>query len=313
MKKRPRVRKAKATVASWIRPVAVFAATAVFATTGAWAAWDRVVPYVTDHDYFRLRTIRISSDETRVAPQNLAEIAGLYDDASLWDVDPDAIERTLSDASWVRDASVVRHFPWQVSLSVSRRQPVAATIAGGKAHLVDASGVLFHEIEEAAVPDLPYLTGWDAVPARAEQAERLRALLGVLEKASGRDIEVSELHMSEDGTVWLYATGIKASVRIGEAFRANTAFDRLAVALAELGPLADRARVIDTDYRDRIVIRGADDKLPAMLAARDTAAPGETSDARLSRRADARTPRTGSVSSRKEPSAHGRVKAGRHG
>src|SRR5690349_4876970 len=114
MKKRPRVRKAKATVASWVRPVAVFFATAVFVTTGAWAAWGRVVPYVTGHEYFRLRTIRISSDETRVAPQTLAEIAGLYDDASLWDVDPSSIERTLSDASWVRRATVERHFPWQV-------------------------------------------------------------------------------------------------------------------------------------------------------------------------------------------------------
>jgi hypothetical protein len=66
--------------------------------------------------------------------------------------------------------------------------------------------------------------------------------------------------------VWLYATGIKAAVRLGAATRAATGLDRLAIALAELGPLADRARLIDTDYPGRIVIRGADDKLPAMLA-----------------------------------------------
>jgi cell division septal protein FtsQ len=228
----------------------------------------RVVPYVAHHDYFRLRTIRVSSDETRVQPQTLAEIAGLYGDSSLWEVDPDSIRSTLRDASWVRQATVTRHFPWQVNLSVSRRYAVAAAVAGTKAYLVDGEGVLFHEVEEtAAVPDLPYLTGWDALPAQAERAARLRALLGVLDLATDRKIEVSELHMDEDRAVWLYATGIKASVRLGKPEQAATGLERLTIALAELGPLADRARVIDTDYPGRIVIRGADDKLPALLAA----------------------------------------------
>jgi len=287
MKKRPRVRKAKATVTSWVRPVAVFFATAVLVTSGALAAWGRVVPYVKSHDYFRLRTIRISSDETRVAPQTLAEIAGLYEDSSLWDVDPDRIESSLRDASWVRSANVSRHFPWQVSLSVLRRHSAAAAVAGGKAYLVDHDGVLFHEIEESSVPDLPFLTGWDAPESHAEQAERLRGLLGVLEKAAKHQVDVSELHMDKDGTVWLYATGIKAAVRMGQVEHAATALDRLAIALAELGPLADRARVIDTDYPGRIVIRGADDKLPALMAAQSDkqASDGETSAAGASRTA----------------------------
>lgn len=267
MRARPRVRKARAALAASVRPVAIAAVAAVLVATGAWAAWARVVPYVAHHDYFRLRTIRVSSDETRVPPQTLAEIAGLYDDESLWDVDPDSIRRSLHAASWVREARVTRHFPWQVSLSVTRRHAVAAAVASNKAYLVDGEGVLFHEVEEASAADLPYLTGWDDADAQAEKTERLRALLRVLGEASSRRIDVSELHMDQNGAVWLYAGGIKASVRLGDSTRAATGFDRLAIALAELGPLADRARVIDTDYKDRIVIRGADDKLPAMLAA----------------------------------------------
>jgi len=270
MRRGPRTRKARAALATWTRRAAITAAASLLVATGAWAALARVVPFVERHDYFRLRSIRVSSDETRVSPQTLAEIAGLYDDESLWEVDPEAIQNTLRDASWVRHASVSRHFPWQVSLSVSRRHAVAAAVAGGKAFLVDKDGVLFHEVQDAeaaAVPDLPYLTGWESAPAYAEQRGRLNALLSVLALAGGRSIEVSELHMDDDGTVWLYATGIKASVRLGDATRAATGLDRLAIALKELGPAADRARLIDTDYRDRIVIRGADDKLPAILAA----------------------------------------------
>lgn len=267
MRRGPRARKARAAVTAWVRPLITALSLSAVVATCAWAAWARVVPYVAHHDYFRLRAIRISSDETRVAPQTLAEIAGLYEDASLWDVDPDAIRRTLHDASWVRQARVSRHFPWQVSLAVSRRHGVAAAVASGKAYLVDKEGVLFREVEESSVPDLPYLTGWDEAPTHAESSARLRALLGVLDDAAGRSLDVSELHMDVDGTVWLYATGVKASVRLGDPARAGVGLDRLAIALAELGPVAERARVIDTDYPGRIVIRGVDDKLPTMLAA----------------------------------------------
>ncbi len=267
MKRNHRARKAKAAAAVWVRRAAVGSGALALVATASWAAWARVVPYVMEHDYFRLRTIRVSSDETRVAPETLAEIAGLYEDSSLWHVDPEAIGTSLRDASWVREARVSRHFPWQVNLTVSRRHSVAAAVAGSKAFLVDESGVLFQEVEQSSVPDLPYLTGWDVTDSQAENAVRLRKLLGVLGAASTRQIEVSELHMDDDGAVWLYASGVKASVRLGKPENAATGLDRLSIALAELGPLADRARVIDTDYPGRIVIRGADDKLPAMLAA----------------------------------------------
>lgn len=276
---------------------ASFASFAV-AAAGAWATWSYAVPYLTNHDYFRLRAIRISSDETRVAPETLAEIAGLYDGTSLWDVDPEAIVESLREASWVKSTSVSRHFPWQVSVTVSRRHAVAAAVAAGKPFLVDQEGALFQEVGETTLPDLPYLTGWDDAEAVPERGERLRSLLGVLAAANNRSVKVSELHMDDDGTVWLYGTGSKAAVRLGNADRAEVGLDRLAVALAELGPLADRARLIDTDYRDRIVIRGADDKLPALLAAhtekalalsRDAAAnepasePGNSTDPRTTR------------------------------
>jgi cell division septal protein FtsQ len=286
MRNGPRARKAKALVAVWTRRASLSAVASIFVALGLWAAWAKAVPFVTDHDYFRLRSIRISSDETRVAPQTLAEIAGLYEDSSLWDVDPQAIREELHSASWVREATVTRHFPWQVSLSVSRRQAAAAAVAGDRAFLVDREGVLFREVEEGSAHDLPYLTGWDAAESQAEKAARLRALLAVLGAASDRGVELSEVHMAEDGTVWIYAVGVKASVRIGAVERAATGLERLAIAVKELGPLADRARVIDTDYPDRIVIRGADDKLPAMLAAQTDkalaprAAADETSDAR---------------------------------
>ncbi len=263
----PRARKARAALAAASRLATRSAIVGALVAVGGWTVWAHLLPWVQGHDYFRLRSIRISSDETRVAADSLAEVSGLYGDTSLWDVRPASIEATLRDASWVKQAEVSRHFPWQVSLSVTRRRGVAAAVADGKAWLVDADGVLFREVDDAGAPDLPYLSGWDEAPVQVEKAARLRTLVSLLDAAADHSVEVSELHMEADGTVWLYAAGLKASVRLGKAARAARGLDRMATALATLGPLADRARLIDVDYEDRIVIRGADDKLPVMMAA----------------------------------------------
>lgn len=268
MKRRLGARRTRAFLAVAFRAGAVAAAASLAVVLGAWAALAHVAPYVRDHDYFRLRSIRIACDEPRVEPRTVAELAGLYDGVRLWDIDPARIAGSLGDQSWVRSAEVSRRFPWHVSVEVSRRRAAAATVAEGEVYLVDDDGVLFREFAAAPIADLPYLTGWDEAPVQAERAARLRSLLAVEDVAAARGVAVSELHIDVDGTVWLYGATAKAAVRLGPAASAEAAFDRLAVALNELGPLADRARLIDVDYPDRIVVRGADDKLPALMLAR---------------------------------------------
>ncbi|HYB99634.1 MAG TPA: FtsQ-type POTRA domain-containing protein [Candidatus Limnocylindrales bacterium] len=267
MRLRPHVRKLKASLATGSRLVLLAVSVLVVLAGGTWTALAHVVPYVTTNDYFRLRSIRIACDEPAVEPKALAEMAGLYDDTTLWQIDPAQIEDRIREQSWVDEVRVARRFPWQVSLKVSRRRAVAAAVTDGHVYLVDRQGALFREVKGSAAPDLPYLSGWDQAAVHAERAARLLTMLRALEKVTARSYDVSELHMDGDGTLWLFAAGMKASVRLGDAAHVETALDLLRVALSELGPLADRARVIDVDYKDRIVIRGADDKLPALMAA----------------------------------------------
>ncbi|HYC54074.1 MAG TPA: cell division protein FtsQ/DivIB [Candidatus Binatia bacterium] len=274
MRLRPQVRKLKASLATWSRVALLALSTIVVLAAGTWTAVAHVVPYVTTNEYFRLRSVRIACDEPAVEPRALAEMAGLYDDTSLWQVDPAAIEGKLREQSWVHEAHVSRRFPWQVSMKVSRRRAVAAAVTDGRVYLVDRQGALFREVAGDAAPDLPYLSGWDQASVHAERAARLLTMLRALEKVLARSWDVSELHMDADGTLWLFAASLKASVRLGDVARVETALDNLRVAISELGPLADRARVIDVDYKDRIVIRGADDKLPALLAAQAERAEG---------------------------------------
>ena len=267
MRLRPQVRKLKASLATWSRMALLSVSFLVVLVASAWAAVSQVVPYVTTNDYFRLRSIRIASDEPAVEPKAIAELAGLYDDATLWQIDPAAIESRIREQSWVDDVRVSRRFPWQVSMKISRRRAVAAVVTEGSVYLVDGQGALFRRVSGDHAPDLPYLSGWDQAAVHAERAARLLTMLRALEKVAARSWEVSELHMDADGTLWMFTSTLKASVRLGDVAHVETALDHLRVAISELGQLADRARVIDVDYKDRIVIRGADDKLPGLLAA----------------------------------------------
>ncbi len=268
MRLKPQFRRLKAFLAAGGRVVAVAAGLLLAAGTVSWAAWAHVIPFVAGHEYFRLRSIRVACDNPSVQASALAELGGLYDGSSLWQIDPPAVEQRLREQSWVRQASVSRSFPWKVSVDVARRHAVAATISRNKVYLVDDDGVLFQEVEPERAPDLAYLTGWEDAPAQAERASRLRALLAVLAEANRRSYRVSELHMDADAVVWMFPADMKASVRLGSAWGVSAAFERLGFALKELAPVVDQLRSIDADYNDRVVVRGADDKFPALVTAR---------------------------------------------
>lgn|GEM_PF-1294578 len=248
--------------------VALLGAVALGSGATAWATWAHVIPFVAGHEYFRLRSVRVACDNPSVQAGSLAELGGLYDDTSLWQIDPPAVEQRLGELSWVRQASVSRSFPWKVSVDVARRRAVAATVSREKVYLVDADGVLFQEVQPERAPDLAYLTGWDASEAQSERARRLRALMSVLEEAGRRSYRVSELHMDADAVIWMFTADMKAAIRLGTASRSSAAFERLAVALRELAPVVDELRSIDADYNDRVVVRGTDDKFPALVTAR---------------------------------------------
>lgn len=268
MRLRPHARRFRAFLATGGRIVALAAVVLLAAGTVTWAAWTRVVPFVASHEYFRLRSIRVACDNPAVAADSLAEMGGLYDDSSLWDIDPPTVEQQLLQQSWVRHVHVARSFPWKVSVDVARRRAVAATIADGKVYLVDDNGALFQEVEPERTPDLTYLTGWEDAATQAERASRLRALLAILSETGRRSYKLSELHMDDGGVLWMFPTDLRASVRLGTPSRAPAALDRLAIALKELAPVADQIRSVDADYNDRVVVRGADEKFPALVTAR---------------------------------------------
>jgi cell division protein FtsQ len=115
-------------------------------------------------DIDRVRVVGMHGDAARAAEVRAA--ADAEAGSPLLFADTGAIEERVEALPWVADASVARHFPGTITVSVSPRDPVAwAAGADGTARVVDRSGRVV-----ATVPTppagLPQLLGADpAAPA----------------------------------------------------------------------------------------------------------------------------------------------------
>jgi len=236
---------------------------------GAWAlhaGYFRVWPAIVSHPYFNLESIRVRCDTDAVGPEKLAARAGLYAGTSLWELDTTAAEEALEQPTWVRDATVRRHFPDRVIVQVEEREPVAATPTAGGLFLIDESGVVFTPEGRREHPDVPYLTGWQGAGDEAERAMRLRMLLRIARAAEDAGIEVSQVDVDADEVYWLFPERRRVSVRLGEGEEAERKLPRLRAALARLPQAGVAVTEIDASYRDRVVLRTWRGGYPTLMA-----------------------------------------------
>ncbi len=110
-------------------------------------------------------------------PEGLvAQVAGIRIGATpMIDADPASIARRLDSLPWIASATVVRHWPWTMSIEVVERTPVAK-VAGkaGVTELVDATGRV---LGPAGGERLPVMNGFTApVPGRRLRSSARPAL-----------------------------------------------------------------------------------------------------------------------------------------
>ncbi|MBW3555606.1 MAG: FtsQ-type POTRA domain-containing protein, partial [Actinobacteria bacterium] len=126
-------------------------------------------------------TVRVEG-AVRTDPDQ-ARRAGLLDRRQLADIDPARAAARIEALPWVQRATVVRHWPGTVQVSLLERTPVAAVPAPAQRWaLVDVTGrVLAHE--PAPPVDMPTVDTTDPVPAPGERVtEPTRAAVAVLDR-----------------------------------------------------------------------------------------------------------------------------------
>ena len=268
MRLKPLVRKLKSRISDFLRGgTRVGGALALAALTFYGVHWH-LKPYIQHHEYFDVRSVRVSCDNPAVSPQALAAAAGLFRDTTIWEVDTEAAERALEDVSWVEAATVTRRFPRQVRIRVDRRQATAATMVNHRAYLVDSQARIFLEPGLAGYPDLPYLYGWNEGASHEERARRLHTLLRIVDASLEAGHPVSEVGVDAEGDYWMFPEQPTASVRLGAAPDIDAALARLDIAMSKLGDGVEDAREIDVSNRARIVVKAVDASRVRYLTAR---------------------------------------------
>lgn len=164
--------------------------------------------------------------------------------------------RQLLAVDWVRDASVARIWPDQVSVHVTERKPVAFVRSGSASsgtEMIDSEGVLL-ELRDTAKFQLPVVTGIRRDQTEAERRQRIQRMIR-LESEIGRYIErISEIDLGDpDNIKIVYPLEDRAMIlHLGHS-RYAVRLRRFLENLDEIVRRLPNARKLDLRLEDRII------------------------------------------------------------
>lgn len=108
---------------------------------------------------FTVSSIRVEGT-CRVAKEQVQRLSGLHTGMRMVDIRPASAQKSIMQNIWVRRASVSRHLPGTVVITVEERSPIAL-VAAGRVWYVDGDGMLL-PLFSGTYSDLPVITGWPA-------------------------------------------------------------------------------------------------------------------------------------------------------
>ncbi|MEO2138116.1 MAG: FtsQ-type POTRA domain-containing protein [bacterium] len=261
-RKRKLTKREKAAREKTVRGGLLVACTAVSLWIISAFAW----PAFADHPYFKLKSVRVSCDSEAADPRRLAARAGLYAGTSVWRLDLEGAIRELESDTWVERVDLERRLPAEVRLRVLRKRPVAATMLDSGPWLVDESGAVYRGVDRSALPDIPWVTGWQDIDSRGARVNRLRAAVAVVHEANARELPLSQVNLDADGEVWLYLDGYLVSIRLGLPGDSGARLNRLSRVLGELGSGLEQVSHIDLAMDGVVVVKARGGKIRALSA-----------------------------------------------
>jgi cell division protein FtsQ len=212
-----------------LRVVTVVAAVVVVASVG-WAAVHSPL--------FAARHVTVvGAIRTGVDP--VVAASGLTGEPPLIDVDSGRVAARVEALPWVAHATVARHWPDNVTVTITERVPAAVAEGPGlRAVLVDASGRVLGPVSDApagtTVLQVPVTPGAPGSVLGAGARPGL-AVLGRL--PSSLRAQVARVEVAGDGVVTLALTD-HVGVTLGRAVELPAKFEALVSVLADVAPRA---------------------------------------------------------------------------
>ncbi len=119
--------------------------------------------FITQSPCFNIRKIELSGT-TRVSRQKILELAGLNRPENIFRLNVFTAARHIATHPWIQSASVKRHLPDRISISVTEEKPLAIVRVENIADiLINTQGKPFKEYnpEKDKIDDLPVISGID--------------------------------------------------------------------------------------------------------------------------------------------------------
>ncbi|MBZ0274370.1 FtsQ-type POTRA domain-containing protein [bacterium] len=198
---------------------------------------------------------------------------------NVFTVDLDGMRSRILSHPWVARAEIRRVFPNEIRVAITERRPVATILlAKGAAHLsptgprrqmpglyyVDSEGTIFTKVEQADIRPLPMLTGFTREGFLEENAHgsmrgRLRDAVRLVDVAVNEgEIDLSridEVRFDAGRGFSIHIDRSRTAIHVGDP-PFETAMNRLALLMEQLGPRLVLVSRIDLTQEDSAIVKG---------------------------------------------------------
>ncbi|NKD56812.1 FtsQ-type POTRA domain-containing protein [Haematospirillum jordaniae] len=213
----------------------------------------------------KLRQITVTG-RGRTDPDDLLGAVDLPRGAPLLELDPSTVRTRLEQLPWVRLATVERHLPDELHITLVEKTPIALWQNGSDFRMVDADGSVIGPM----LPEyshLPLIAGRGAPDAVSDLLTLLSAEPDIMQRVRAA-VRVG----SRRWDLWIDAVGEGGTeVKLPE-FDTNAALSRLAAMDREQKLLERGLEMIDLRVLDRMIVRAA----PTMQTRSTPAGKGRT-------------------------------------
>lgn len=206
-----------------------------------------------NHAYFSVREIKVRGGE-KVAGDEIVAMAGLSHGMGIWKIEPVLIENRVEKHPWVRRAVVRREFPHRVVIEVEERVPKAIMVVG-RLYYVDRDGVVFKDVGDGEMVDLPLLTGLkqeDLVAQAQSPRSKIQEALRLGDLAASASLALSEIHFLPGDGVVLYPVEFPVALHMGWGDWEGK-LDRLERVLALWKGKEKRLAALNLSFSDQVV------------------------------------------------------------
>lgn len=185
----------------------------------------------------------------------LLEVAQLRFDLSLLAVDLGDLKQRLQKHPWVRSVQLEKRFPHTLLIQVEKEEPMAIVVMD-QLHYMDRYGKTFKVVEPDEDMDYPIVTGvFTSREAREKGLKLASRILNTLEAEHWEHQDISEIHVSGAGIVFLYLGHLPGVIRVrGEELHEKIgAFKSVMDHLKKTGRI-HTVKGINLDYEDGVVV-----------------------------------------------------------